>query len=194
MSPRTYLFFGNVGAGKGTQVELLKKILGEGGSRVVYISPGVEFRKFILEKGYSNLLAKNILDRGNLLPVFLVADMFANVVTRELQSPEDHLIMDGFPRSLEQVPIFESAMRFYERKNIEIVYVRISKQESIKRLKLRARHDDTDEGIAHRFEEYERNVIPSLENLRGKGYKIHEINGEQTIDAVHEDIKNALGL
>jgi adenylate kinase family enzyme len=194
-SPKTYLFFGNVGAGKGTQVALLKEDLKRrDNANVVYAYPGNEFRQFVSEKGYSNVLAKEILDRGNLLPLFLVATMFAHVTTRELQSSDDHLIIDGFPRSLEQVPVFESAMTFYGRKNIEIIYLNISKAEAIKRLKDRGRHDDTDEGIANRFEEYEKNVVPALNLLKEKGYKIYTIEGEKHIDEVHIDIKKVLEL
>lgn len=192
---KTYLFFGNVGAGKGTQIFLLKDLLERRDNlKVVYAYPGNEFRKFIEGKDYSNLLAKEILNRGELMPLFLVASAFSNVVTSELQSPTDHLIIDGFPRSLEQVPVFESAMKFYGRKNIEIVYIKISQDEAIKRLKSRGRHDDTDEGIAQRFSEYEKNVVPALEFLRKSDLPIHEIEGEQHIDDVHIEIRKSLDL
>ena len=195
MSAKTYLFFGNVGAGKGTQISLLKEDLRRyDNGNVVYAYPGNEFRQFVSEEGYSNILAKEILNRGNLLPLFLVATMFSHVVTRELQTPNDHLLIDGFPRSLEQVPVFESAMTFYGRKNIEIIYINISKDEAIRRLKSRGRHDDTDQGIANRFEEYERNVLPALDLLKEKGYRIHSIEGEKHIDEVYADVKKVLEI
>lgn len=195
ITPKTYLFFGNVGAGKGTQVALLTALLERlGENKVVYAYPGNEFRKFVAGDGYSNNLGKEILNRGHLMPLFLVAQAFANVVVSELQSADDHLIIDGFPRSLEQVPVFESSMLFYGRKNIEIIYLNISKDEAVKRLKDRGRHDDSDEGIAQRFEEYENNVLPALNLLKEKGYKVYSIEGEKHIDEVHSDIRKALGI
>ena len=104
------------------------------------------------------------------------------------------MIIDGFPRSLEQVPVFESAMKFYGRKNIEVVYLDISREEAVKRLQARGRHDDTEEGIAERFNEYENNVLPALNLLKEKGYVIHHINGMQHIDDVHADIRKVLKL
>ncbi len=95
---------------------------------------------------------------------------------------------------MEQVPIIESAINFYGRKDVEIVYIEISKEEAQKRMKLRARSDDTDEGIERRFWEYEHNVIPSMEAMKAKGYKLHIINGEQSVEAVHEEIKKVLAL
>lgn len=195
ISPRTYLFFGNVGAGKGTQVALLTALLERlGENKVVYAYPGNEFRKFIAGTGYSNTLGKEILNRGQLMPLFLVAQAFANVVVNDLQSADDHLIIDGFPRSLEQVPVFESSISFYGRQNPEIIYLDISKDEAVRRLKERGRHDDSDEGIAQRFEEYEKNVIPALNLLKEKGYKVYNIAGEKHIDEVHADIRKALGI
>jgi adenylate kinase len=195
ISPKTYLFFGNVGAGKGTQISILKAHLERlGENKVVYAYPGNEFRKFVTGTGYSNVLGKEILYRGQLMPLFLVSQAFANVVVNDLQSSEDHLILDGFPRSLEQVPVYESAMQFYGRKNIEIIYINISKEQAIARLKERGRHDDTDQGIAQRFSEYENNVLPALNLLREKGAVIHDINGEQHIDEVSSDIRKALAI
>ena len=87
-----------------------------------------------------------------------------------------------------------AAMDFYQRQNVEIVYLEISKEAVIKRMKLRGRSDDTDEGIERRFWEYEHNVIPAMQDLKAKGYTLHTINGEQEMEAVHAEIKKALGL
>ncbi len=61
-------------------------------------------------------------------------------------------------------------------------------------MKLRGRSDDTDEGIAKRFDEYMNNVVPAMNYFKGKkGYEIFTINGEQSIEDVHKDICAALG-
>jgi len=193
--PKTYLFFGNVGAGKGTQVFLLKDLLERrDNAKVTYVGLGDEMRKFIGGDNYSSILGKEILNRGQLMPLFVVTQGFANAIVAGLQSPGEHLLIDGFPRSVEQVPPFESAMHFYGRHNAEVVYLDISKEEAVKRLKSRGRHDDTDEGILQRFKEYEENVLPALELLKEKGHKVHHINGEQHIDNVHADIRATLEL
>lgn len=193
--PKTYLFFGNVGAGKGTQVFLLKDLLERrDNARVAYVGLGEEMRKFVTSNHYSGILGKEILNRGQLMPLFIVTQGFANAIISGLQNPSDHLLIDGFPRSLEQVASFESAMKFYGRRNVEIVYLDIAKEEAIARLRARGRHDDTEEGIMQRFSEYENNVVPALKLLEEKGYKVHHVNGVQHIDNVHADIRKALEL
>ena len=133
------------------------------------------------------------LERGELQPDFLTISVFSSVLIKEL-TPDCHLIADGYPRTLAQADAFFSAMQFYKRENIEIVYIEVSKEEVVKRMKLRGRSDDTDEGINRRFFEYETNVIPAMQDLEKRGYKLHKINGEQSVEAVHEEVKKALGF
>ena len=104
-------------------------------------------------------------------------------------------IADGVPRTIVQSEAFEAAMKMYNRTNIKIVYIELSKEEATRRMKLRGRADDSDEGIARRFDEYVNNVIPSMNYFNGKeGYTMHKINGEQSIEKVHEDLIKALGI
>ena len=64
----------------------------------------------------------------------------------------------------------------------------------MKRNLLRGRADDTEEGLAKRFDEYVNNVVPSMNYFKGKeGYEIYSINGEQTIENVHIHLISAIG-
>lgn len=194
MEPKTYVFFGIVGAGKGTQIELLKQDLqAKDGKAIVYAYPGSEYRKITSGDSYIGSLVKSKLDRGELQPDFLTVALFTSILVNEL-TPESHLIADGYPRTPVQTDAFVEAIEFYNRQSPEIVVIEVSKEEVTKRMKLRARTDDTDEGIARRFFEYETNVLPALEALKQKGYKLHKINGEQSVEAVHAEIKQALGI
>lgn len=194
MEAKTYVFFGIVGAGKGTQIELLKQDLAAiDGRAIVYAYPGSEYRKITSGTTYTGSLIKDKLDRGELQPDFLTIAIFSNKLISEL-TPESHLIADAYPRTPGQTEAFVAAMQFYKRTSVEIIFIEVSKEEVIKRMKLRGRSDDTDEGINRRFFEYETNVLPALEALKGYGYTLHKINGEQSVEAVHSDIKTALGL
>ena len=193
-SPKTYVFFGIVGAGKGTQVELLKKLMAERDARkIVYAYPGSEYRALTSGDSFTGSIVKAKLERGELQPDFLTVSVFTSILVKELTA-DCHLIADGYPRTVAQEEAFTSAMDFYGRKNVEIVYIEVSKEEVIARMKLRGRSDDTDEGITRRFFEYETHVIPAMQAMKAKGFTLHTINGAQPIEAVHADIKKALGF
>ncbi len=194
MTPKTYVFFGIVGAGKGTQIELLKKLLTENDSRkIVFVAPGIEYRVLKSSGTFTGNLVNEIYDQGKLQPDFLTISICTQMMLNEM-TPDCHLIVDAYPRTIRQAQAFIDAVEFYKRDNIEVVYIEITKEEAIKRMKLRGRSDDTEEGINRRFWEYENNVIPAMNTLKEKGYTLHTINGEQSVEAVHEDIKKALAL
>jgi adenylate kinase len=195
MQGQTFIFFGIVGSGKGTQVKLLMDVLkARDGKEIVYGYPGNEYRKIIESDTQTSQLVKETLTKGGLQPDFLTNSIFIDILSKNI-ALDKHLIADGYPRRIAQSECFEEAMKFYGRENIKIIYLEVSKDEVIKRMKLRGRHDDTDEGIAQRFDEYVNNVIPAMDYFKGKsGYELYTINGEQTVEDVHRDIIKALNF
>src|SRR5574343_1348705 len=196
MKPQTFIFFGIAGSGKGTQGELLEKYLRDHKlvEDVIYISPGVEYRKIVDNGGYTGQLIKKISEKGFLAPDFLTPNLFTNILLSNM-TENMSFISDGYPRTISQAESFEKAMEFYGRENVHVIYIEVGKEEAMKRMKLRARADDTDEGIETRFDEYVKNVLPSMKYFDGKdGYKMITVNGAQSIEQVHADIIKSLNL
>lgn len=191
----TYVFFGMVGSGKGTQVKLLMDSLkARDDKEVIYAYPGSEYRKLVQSGSYTGSLVKDSMARGELQPNFLTISIFVNVLITQLTN-EKHFIADGYPRTLFQAESFEEMMAFYKRDNVKIIYLEVSKEESTKRNMLRGRGDDTEKGLAKRFDEYIEKVVPAMNYLRNLDrYELIEINGEQSIEDVHKDIIKALNL
>ncbi len=195
-NPYTFIFFGIVGSGKGTQVELLQSYLKEKNksSDVLSTSTGDEFRKLIDSKSFTASKIKSIIEKGFLQPDFLTTSLFTGILVTKLNEGTT-LIADGYPRTISQSEAFVDMMKFYGRHEIEIIYIELSKNEAIKRMKLRGRSDDTDEGIKNRFDEYINNVIPSMDYFKNKlGYTIYTVNGNQAKEDVHNEIINLINL
>lgn len=194
MQSQTFVFFGIVGSGKGTQVKLLIDFLKQKTElESVYAGTGEGFRALVESGSYTGRLVKEYLNQGKLVPDFLTNAVFTNILISNL-SPEKNLIADGYPRTVVQSESFEKKMEFFERNDIKIIYIELSEQEAMKRNLLRGRADDTEEGLKKRFDEYVNNVVPAMNYFKGKpGYTVYTINGEQSIEEVHKDIIKSLG-
>jgi adenylate kinase len=194
--PYTFVFFGIVGSGKGTQVSLLNEYLKAKNSvyENVYAYPGGEYRKQVENKTYTGGFVKDSMEKGYLQPDFLTTSIVTKILMDELNDSKS-IIFDAYPRTISQSESLEAMTKFYKREDVKIVYIEISKEEAIKRMKLRGRPDDSDEGMAQRFNEYINNVVPSMNYFKDKpGYVTYTINGEQSIEDVHKELISKLGL
>jgi adenylate kinase len=193
---QTVIFLGPQGCGKGTHAELLIQYLknSDPGRSILYFSAGKQLRAFVEQKTYTADLNRSLIEQGGLLPTFLSVHVFSEQLMHEMKGNE-HLIIDGFPRTEDQVPILDSAMRFYKREKPTIVYINIPDEEAVKRLLKRGRADDTEEGIRERLRWTREHMEPILSWFRNNPmYTLVEIDGDRTIDAVHKDIDATLGF
>ena len=81
-------------------------------------------------------------------------------------------------------------IRFYDRKETNVIFINVSRGWSRQRLSERGRTDDKILGdIERRLNWYEKEVVPTIEYFKtDPNYKFYEINGEQSIEEVHREI------
>ena len=196
MNPLTILFLGPQGSGKGTHVDLLSKELAhlDPTRAVVSFEAGKHLRELAAGEDYTAILARERMSKGDLLPLFLSTRAFSNYLAQSMQK-DCHLFIDGFPRTHDQLPVFDSAMQFYGRAMPKVISINISDEEAVKRLIVRKRADDTEEGIKKRLTWTRQQSGAIHEWFRGNQmYQFMEINGDQSIEMVHKDILAALNL
>ena len=192
----TFIIFGPSGSGKGTQahllIDLLKKIDSE--RKVMYIETGRRFREFADSGSYTATLVKGVMSTGALLPEFLPIWMWTEILVHDFAGNEN-IIFEGVSRREHEAPILDSAMRFYKRENPYVISINVSKEWATQRLNARGRYDDTPADIIERLNWYDKNVIPAIDFFKNDPYyKILEINGEQSIEDVHKEIVQKLGI
>lgn len=194
--PLNFTFLGIAGSGKGTQIELLKKYLTDNNitQDILHVYPGEEFRKIAKSNTATSHLIAKIMNRGEMVPDFVTDSLFLSVLIPKLME-DTFVITDGYPRSIDQSKTFERTMNFYSRDIIHMIYVEVSRDEAVKRMKLRMRPDDTDEGIERRVDYFMDYVLPAIKYYESKpNYVVHVINGQQSIEDVHKDIIKSLGI
>jgi adenylate kinase len=120
------IFLGAPGAGKGTQAT---KVAGE--LNMAHIATGDLFRQALEKGGELGIKAKSYMERGELVPNQLTIDM----VLEQLSAVEGKgVILDGFPRNLEQAEALDKALAQRGKKVDKVVYIKVSEGELMKRL------------------------------------------------------------
>jgi adenylate kinase len=200
MHPKTFIFMGRSGCGKGTQakilIEHLEKMDPEH-NKIVYLETGARFRNFIGLPGYSNKLAAQIQNAGGRQPDFLAVWNWAHVLLEEMTGKE-HLVVDGMPRSYQEALVFDTAIHFYKRERPIVIHVDVSREWSKQHLLARAskegRKDDADDSsIERRLDYFEKEVHPAIEFFKkNAGYRYIHVKGEHSVEEVSQDIMSKL--
>lgn len=171
------LLIGPQGSGKSTQADLLAQHL-----KLPKISTGDIFRKLRDEDSTEGKRIKQILDSGK-----LVDDQTTSQIVRDRMSQEDckdGLVMDGYPRNMEQLRLFDPQFG-------RVIYLNVPEQEVIKRLIERGRSDDTPESIKIRLELYYRQTKALLDYYKNQGI-LTEIDGVSGIDSIQQRIRGVV--
>lgn len=197
MNPQTCIFIGRSGCGKGTQAELLQKKFQEKtpATPIFYLETGERFREYIRQGTYSSNLSKDIMDNGGLQPEFLAVWNWSSLFIEKMKGNE-HLVLDGTPRKLDEAEVLDSAMKFYNREKPFVIFLDVSKEFSIARFKDRGRADDKSlQAIEERMKWYEEHVVAAVRYYwQNDNYRLLHINGEQSVENVHAEIISKMGI
>lgn len=116
------------------------------------------------------------------------------VIAEALERAQDipMVILDGFPRKLEQAQWLTETVQRHNRAIKLAVVLEVPRAELEQRLKVRGRVDDTSEVIEDRLNIYRKEIYPILTYLTDQNIKIAHIDGTGTVGQVHDRIESEL--
>ncbi len=190
---KTIIFIGASGAGKGTQVDILKNKLMSQGEKVLSIGMGECARElFKNKKSVTSKFALKFVEQGKMFPDFLAFYLWGDKMNQEYSS-EKHLFLDGIPRNLPQANFLEDALKFYEIEKPIIIYLSANLEILQKRILERGRSDDQKNIIKNRFLWFEKDVRPVLDFFKkNEYYDYQKIDGEQSIEEIAQEIEKII--
>lgn len=187
MQYNTIVVLGKPGSGKGTQAKLLSEKVG-----FPVFSASGKLRE--LAESHPDI-GKDILEdmnQGLLVPHWIVSYLWISELVN--RGHGKGIIFDGAVRKFEEAKLFHEVMQYMKR-SYAVVYLTISNEELYDRLSKRAaveeRADDNGEVIRKRLAEYDENTKDSLAFFKEQGTLL-EVNGEGSIEEIHERILGAL--
>ncbi len=187
------ILLGPPGAGKGTQAKILIDAYG-----IPQLSTGDILRSAIAARTPMGLAAKEIMDRGDLVP-----DEVVNGIISERLDAEDvkaGFILDGFPRTIPQA---EALDQMLEEKGMQIdgvIEITADPDVLVNRIVNRAREsaatsgaraDDNPEVVRKRLDVYRELTEPLVGYYREHGL-VKTVDGMQPVEEVTASIRRAL--
>ena len=182
------LLIGAPGAGKGTQAEKLSTAY-----KIPAISTGDIFRHNVKNETELGKQAKAFMDRGEYVPDSLTNDLVRDRLSQA--DAKDGFLLDGYPRTAEQVTELDSILEAAGTKLDVVVQLTADTDEVVRRLLNRAieqgRADDTEDVIRRRLEVYEEQTAPLTSVYASRGLLV-TVDGLGEVDEVTGRILEAL--
>ena len=201
------VLLGPPGCGKGTQAEKMGDDLG-----YVKLSTGDMLREAVRNQTELGMKAKGYMDSGALVPNDLIIGLM-----KEKIAGLDKILLDGFPRTVEQADALAEQVEVDLAINIDVddaeLINRLTQRRSCPECnavyhltnkppakegvcdkcgsQLYQRDDDTEATVKNRLEVYRQNTFPLIEYYEKKG-KLVTILGVGDIEEIYAKIKAAL--
>ena len=195
------VLIGPPGAGKGTVSSYLQEKY-----NVFHLSPGELLRQEISSGTILGQAVKKYLDSGELIPGHFVASAVRMVI-----KDKDNYIIDGFPRSMEQVK--DSIDLYFDH----VIFMEVNEDCAIQRLsgrrvdpitgksyhttnlpapedvkpRLIHREDDKPEHIKNRFQVYMKQTMPVIKHYEKVGL-LRSVNAEASLEKIYEQLDNII--
>jgi len=186
VAPRI-IILGRQGAGKGTQSARLVEEYG-----IKHVSTGDMLRAAVANQTELGVQAETIMNSGG-----LVSDDIMNGIVAERLAEADILehgvLLDGFPRTINQAETLESILADQGVELDAVVNVDVAIEEVTARMMARGREDDTAEAIAERLRNYEEQTAPLLDFYAERD-KLVVVDGLGDEDEVFARVQAALSL
>ncbi len=193
-TPKTILFYGMSGAGKGTQAKLLIEKLRKDRA-THFIEVGQMLRDYAKKHDtYGAQTVRETINAGGLVPPAVSSHLWSGVLLNEINA-NDNVVIDGAARSVPEAKLLNDMLSWMKRE-YTIFILEVDAQTALQRAIARGenRADDTQEAMEKRLEWFKNDTMPAIEYMESQGATVHRIDGSKSIEEVHTDIITKLDL
>ena len=172
------IMLGGPGSGKSTYSKFLTKEF-----LIPHVYTGDMMRDLSKQDTPTGRKVRSALDKGDYVDTKIVLSTLQKRLSRK--DTERGYVLDGFPRSMEQVKEMEDRNIGYDH----AVYLDVAEEEVIRRLMSRGRADDKPEIIKNRIKVYKKQTQPVINYYKDKLITIKAKGGEEIEDIASLIIK-----
>ncbi len=181
---KLFLIIGAPGSGKTTDAEIIAK---NNSDTIVHYSTGDLLRAEIASGSELGKTIESFTSKGNLVPLEIVIDTIVSAIKN---SPKDIILIDGYPRSVEQMEALDKILqKEKDIKLVSVIEVEVSEEVAKERVLGRARGaDDNEEVFFNRMKVYTE-PLAAIQSFYEKKGLLKKINGERSIEEIVADME-----
>jgi len=187
---KLFLIIGAPGSGKTTDAS----IIAEKNENIVHYSTGDMLREEVASGSELGQTINDFISKGALVPLNIIIDTIVSAIK---QAPVDNILIDGYPRSVEQMTALDELLTTED--DIELVStieVRVSEQVAKERILGRAadaapgeeRSDDSIEVFFDRMKIYT-DPLAEIQAFYTEKSLLEVINGERALEPIVEEME-----
>jgi adenylate kinase len=181
---KLFLIIGAPGSGKTTDAE----IIAERNSDIIkHYSAGEMFRAEVASGSERGKIIDSYISKGNIVPIEIAVETIVGAIKN---APADVIIIDGYPRSNEQMTELDKYLASESDVDlVSVIEVVVSEDVARDRVLGRARGaDDNNEVFNNRMKVYTE-PLADIQNFYKAKDLLHKIDGERTIEAIVDDME-----
>ena len=187
---KLFLIIGAPGSGKTTDASIIAE---KHADKIVHYSTGDMLREEVASGSELGKEIDSYISKGALVPLNIIVDTIMSAIKH---APVDAVLIDGYPRSVEQMKAFdEIESKESDVDLVSVIEVRVSEEVAKERILGRAaeaapgegRSDDKIEVFYDRMKIYT-DPLPEIQKFYEAKGLLHVIDGERSLEEVVADM------
>ena len=188
---KLFLIIGAPGSGKTTDASIIAE---KHSDKIVHYSTGDMLREEVASGSDLGKEIDSYISKGALVPLNIIVDTIVSAINN---APVDNILIDGYPRSEEQMTAFDEIVSKEENIDLaSVIEVRVSEAVARERILGRRaeaapgeeRSDDNEEVFVSRMKIYT-DPLPAIQKFYEEKGLLKVIDGERTLEEVVADME-----